>query len=139
VDPMFRVLPESFTEADIIAFVKSHNLRRRDLTSAQRVAVFLERLAPPAPSIPMKGGSKGLGRCRRPATPLDRPAPGPAPEADDRPGRGIARPFALGAARLSECAVHARSACAAGVYRALLQAPCIRICSRAAADRAGAA
>ena len=42
VDPMFKVLPESFTEADIIAFVESHNLRRRDLNPGQRVALEIE-------------------------------------------------------------------------------------------------
>ena len=39
VDPTFRLLPESFTEADIIAFVGSHNLRRRDLNPGQRAAL----------------------------------------------------------------------------------------------------
>ena len=42
MDPTFRVLPESFTEADIVSFVESHNLRRRDLNPGQKAAIYIE-------------------------------------------------------------------------------------------------
>jgi hypothetical protein len=42
VDPTFRALPESFTEADIVSFVESHNLRRRDLSPPQKAAIYIE-------------------------------------------------------------------------------------------------
>jgi hypothetical protein len=63
VDPTFRALPESFTETDIINFVKSHNLRRRDLNPGQRAAMFIDldhmRLAEEARQRQQAGLKKG--------------------------------------------------------------------------------
>src|SRR5262245_20829202 len=49
VEPTFRHLPERYTQVDIIRFIISANLRRRDLNPGQRALLSLDagEIAPP--------------------------------------------------------------------------------------------
>jgi protein gp37/ParB-like chromosome segregation protein Spo0J len=84
VDPNFRLLPKSTTEEQIVDFIVSENLRRRDLNPGQRamLAVEIEKHLAKVAKERQRAAGGGNGRAGGDTRTVVAPGPQPLPKPD---------------------------------------------------------